>query len=106
MNPIFLAIILGEVAFWMFLALGLLCRYVWKKEKLSLVLLAATPLIDLFLLGVTFIDLSTGTKPTFFHGLSAAYIAFSIVYSTKPSSGQTNGRTINGITVRFLRKSV
>ncbi|MGK0699646.1 hypothetical protein ACR3I8_08840 [Priestia flexa] len=80
MNPIFLAIILGEVAFWMFLSLGLLSRYVWKKEKLSLILLAATPLIDLFLLGVTFMDLSNGTKPTFFHGLSAAYIAFSIVY--------------------------
>ncbi|WP_210610469.1 hypothetical protein [Priestia flexa] len=80
MNPIFLAIILGEVAFWVFLSLGLLSRYVWKKEKLSLILLAATPLIDLFLLGVTFMDLSNGTKPTFFHGLSAAYIAFSIVY--------------------------
>lgn len=80
MNIIFLAIIVGEIAFWIFLLLGLLLRYKWGYKQISLVLLASTPIIDLFLLFFTLIDLSNGVKPHFFHGLSAAYIGFSIMY--------------------------
>ncbi|WP_019424368.1 hypothetical protein [Paenibacillus sp. OSY-SE] len=83
MNLIFLAIIIGEIAFWIFLVSGLLLRYVWGLNKLSIILLASTPLIDIFLLIITFIDLSNGTKPHFFHGLSATYIGFSITYGHK-----------------------
>lgn len=80
MNIIFVAIIIGEVAFWIFLLLGLLLRYKWGSQKLSILLLASTPIIDVFLLVFTYLDLSNGTKPHFFHGLSAAYIGFSIMY--------------------------
>lgn len=80
MNYIFLAIIIGEIAFWVFLLAGLLLRYKWGVKNVSLIFLALTPIIDVFILVFTFIDLYNGTKPHFFHGMSAAYIGFSLIY--------------------------
>lgn len=73
-------IIFAEIAFWVFIIIGLITRYVFKKEKLSIWLLAATPLIDVFLLIFTFFDLKNGEEANVVHALAAIYIGVSIAF--------------------------
>ncbi|QOR66445.1 hypothetical protein IM538_22230 [Cytobacillus suaedae] len=73
-------ILLAEVCFWIFIVVGLITRYIFKKEKLSIWLFGATPLIDLFLLVFTVIDLKNGAQATFVHALAAIYIGVSIAF--------------------------
>ncbi|SFA70594.1 MULTISPECIES: hypothetical protein [unclassified Bacillus (in: firmicutes)] len=73
-------IILAEVCFWIFIILGLVTRYVFKKEKLSILLFGATPLIDLILLIFTAFDLKSGAEATFVHALAAIYIGVSLAF--------------------------
>ncbi|MCA1032446.1 hypothetical protein LCL95_15530 [Bacillus timonensis] len=73
-------IILAEVCFWVFIVLGLVARYVFKKENLSIWLFASTPIIDLLLLVFTVLDLKNGEVATFIHGLAAVYIGVSIAF--------------------------
>lgn len=74
------AIIVAEVAFWVFLLSGLLARYALSMPRLGAVFLYATPLIDLALLTLTYIDLSHGEKSNFVHGISAIYIGFTLMF--------------------------
>ncbi|TYP69394.1 hypothetical protein [Paenibacillus methanolicus] len=75
------AIIIGcEIAFWVFVLAGLLCRYVLKAKKLGAALLLATPLIDVALLMVTVLDLRDGAVASTVHGIAAIYIGVSLVY--------------------------
>ncbi|MBD8500093.1 hypothetical protein [Paenibacillus arenosi] len=83
MNMILLSIVIGEIAFWVFLFAGLLFRYVFKMKKLSTIFLLLTPLIDIFVLSATLIDLSRGAPAHFVHGLSAAYIGFTLIYGKR-----------------------
>ncbi|OAB45770.1 hypothetical protein [Paenibacillus antarcticus] len=78
MNWIMFMIIGCEIAFWVFILLGLICRYILKMEKLGLVLLSCTPVIDLILLIVTGLDLYRGAIATTAHALAAVYIGVSI----------------------------
>jgi len=64
----------------MVLFLGLTARYVWRRKRLSSVLLLLLPAIDLVLLGVTTLDLRSGTPATFAHGLAAAYVGFTAAF--------------------------
>lgn len=73
-------IILAEVSFWILIIAGLVTRYIFKKEKLSIWLFAATPLIDLMLLLFTVFDLKGGKEATFVHALAAIYIGVSIAF--------------------------
>ncbi|WP_456276232.1 hypothetical protein [Bacillus sp. AK128] len=73
-------IVLAEICFWIFILLGLITRYIFKKEKISIWLLAATPLIDVMLLLFTFFDLKSGVKATTVHALAAIYIGVSIAF--------------------------
>lgn len=77
------AILICEVAFWVALAAGLVCRYLLGWKRVSTVLLVATPIIDVVLLGITFADLVTGGDSKFAHGLSAFYIGFSITHGPR-----------------------
>jgi ABC-type uncharacterized transport system permease subunit len=73
-------IVASEVGFWVMIILGLLTRYVLKKEKLGLVFLALTPVIDLILLVTASIDLYRGATATIAHAIAAVYIGVSLVF--------------------------
>jgi hypothetical protein len=73
-------IVFCEVAFWVVIILGLVARYIFKREKLGLVLLALTPLIDLLLLITAGIDLYRGAVATQVHAIAAVYIGVSIAF--------------------------
>lgn len=69
-----------EIAFWLVIIVGLVSRYIWKKEKLGFLLLALTPVIDLVLLIATSWDLAKGATATTVHGIAAIYIGSSIAF--------------------------
>jgi hypothetical protein len=73
-------IVATEIGFWILLGAGLVTRYVLRRRRLSTVLLASVPLVDLVLLIATVIDLSDGATADFRHGLAAAYIGFSVAF--------------------------
>ena len=73
-------IITAEVAFWIVILLGLICRYRFKKTTLSIVFFALTPVIDLILIALTVMDLRAGTPASTSHGIAAVYIGVSIAY--------------------------
>lgn len=74
------AIVVAEVAFWAFLVGGLAARYFLRAPRVGAAFLIATPFVDLALLILTYIDLSSGSDSNFAHGLSAIYIGFSVVF--------------------------
>lgn len=69
-----------EASFWALLVAGLTSRYILQRKVLSNVLLLALPVVDLVLLGITAMDLKSGTSATFAHGLAAAYVGFTIAF--------------------------
>lgn len=73
-------IVACEIGFWVFVLAGLIARYQFKQERLSMMLFFCTVLIDFFLLIFTFFDLKNGAVADFFHGLSAVYIGVSLVF--------------------------
>lgn len=73
-------IIACEIGFWVVIALGLVIRYVFKMNKLGLIFLALTPVIDLILLVTTSIDLYRGATASSIHGIAAVYIGVSIAF--------------------------
>ncbi len=77
---IYVAIIGCEIGFWVVLLAGLSTRYFLGQQRLSTVLLAGVPLVDLLLLMFTVIDLSNGGTATSAHGLAAIYIGFSVAF--------------------------
>ena len=92
---ILIAIAVAEVLFWVLLVAGLLTRYALRAPRVGAALLIATPIVDLVLLALTYIDLSSTHSSNFAHGLSALYIGYSI----------TLGPTIiRAMDVRFARR--
>jgi len=80
MNFIAWTIVACEIGFWVVIALGLVTRYIFNKEKLGFFFLALTPVIDLVLLIVTGTDLYNGATATVAHSIAAVYIGISIVF--------------------------
>lgn len=74
------AIVVAEIGFWVCLFLGFAIRYGLKLPKLGIAFLIATPLIDLVLLGFSYVSLRETGQAQFMHGFAAFYIAFSIVF--------------------------
>jgi len=72
-----------EIGFWVLVALGLAARYGLQWRRTGLVLLALTPLVDVVLLAATVVDLRAGATASFFHGLAAIYLGFSVTYGHK-----------------------
>ncbi|MGY1722194.1 hypothetical protein [Blastococcus sp. SYSU DS0533] len=84
MNPILLTLIVAcEIGFWCFLGAGLVARYVLGLRRLSAVLLAGAPVLDLFLLIASILDLRSGSTAGFAHGLAAVYIGFSVAFGPR-----------------------
>lgn len=79
-NPIAVAIIGCEVAFWVMLAGGLALRYPARARRASAVVLLAVPVVDLVLLILVAIDLGRGTTATSVHGLAALYLGISVAF--------------------------
>ena len=76
-----IALIIGaEIAFWVLLASGLAARYMLQRRRLSTVLLASVPLVDLVLLIATVAHLSSGATAEVAHGLAAAYLGVSVAF--------------------------
>lgn len=75
------AFIIGcEIGFWLFVAAGLVCRYLLRMRRLGALLLFCTPLVDLALLLATVADLRSGATASFTHGLAAIYIGASVAF--------------------------
>lgn len=75
-----LFILAGEALFWISLLAGLCLRYLLRWRTASTVLLVATPVIDIVIIGLTYIDLQRGAASDFSHGMAAFYVGFSIVF--------------------------
>lgn len=80
MNFIAWTIIACEVGFWIVILLGLITRYIFKRERLGLFFLALTPVIDLILLAITATDLYNGATATTVHVIAAIYFGTSIAF--------------------------
>ncbi len=74
------AILAAEIAFWVFLAGGLLLRYVVRAHRLSTLALAAVPLVDLALLVFVTIDVAGGAEATRPHALATVYLGFTVAF--------------------------
>lgn len=79
-NPATLAIVAGEVGFWVFLLVGLVTRYPLRMRRFSAVVLFALPVIDLGVLVVSVVNLAGGATANLSHGLAAVYLGFSVVF--------------------------
>lgn len=78
---VLLAVIAGcEIGFWVLLAAGLLARYALRLRRTGAVLLLSVPLVDLVLLAATAADLRGGATAGGAHGLSAAYLGYSVAF--------------------------
>jgi hypothetical protein len=88
-------IIVAEITFWLTLASGLAMRYLLRRPRLGLALLAATPVVDLGLLVATTIDLRRGGEAAFPHALAAVYMGVSVAWGK---------RMISWADVRFARR--
>ncbi|MFD2445407.1 hypothetical protein ACFSO7_15690 [Bacillus sp. CGMCC 1.16607] len=80
MSTIAWMIVACEIAFWIVIILGLVLRYIFKLNKLGIIFLALTPVIDLILLAITSIDLYRGSTATQAHAIAAVYIGVSIAF--------------------------
>ena len=80
MKVIVWSIIAGEISFWVVLILGLITRYALERKRLGGILLAITPIINLFLLVFTSIYLLKGGIASEMHALAAVYLGISIVF--------------------------
>jgi hypothetical protein len=73
-------IVACEIGFWLLIVLGLTARYLMRRPRLGMVLLAMTPIVDLILLVAAGLDLRNGGDATFAHSLAAIYLGFSVAY--------------------------
>ncbi|MFD0269094.1 hypothetical protein ACFVGY_21355 [Streptomyces sp. NPDC127106] len=66
--------------FWVLLAAGLTARYAKGRRRLGGALLLCVPLLDVVLLTATVLSLRDGAEASIWHGLSAAYLGFTVAF--------------------------
>jgi hypothetical protein len=71
-------ILVCELAFWVFIALGLTARYLLRRSRLGAALLILAPFVDLVLLVASVLDLREGGDASIAHALAAIYIGVSV----------------------------
>jgi hypothetical protein len=76
-------IVVCEIGFWLFLLAGLTARYVFRRRRVSVLLLAGAPLVDLVLLVLSTLDLRRGGAATTAHALAAVYIGTSVGFGDR-----------------------
>lgn len=79
-SPLVWWILGAEAAFWLLLFGGLAVRYLLRARRLSSALLFCVPLVDVVLIALTAIDLSTGVEPNFSHVLAALYLGVTVAF--------------------------
>ena len=79
-NPLVLLIGAAEVAFWLFLAAGLVARYLLRMPRASTVLLLCVPLLDVVLIVASLADVASGSPPGPVHGLAAVYLGITVAF--------------------------
>lgn len=76
-----LGVIIGcEIGFWLAVLSGLAARYLMGSRRTGAALLLCAPLIDVVLLVVVTVHLTSGAMASWHHGLAALYIGFSVTY--------------------------
>ncbi|MCP3821633.1 hypothetical protein NLX86_27135 [Streptomyces sp. A3M-1-3] len=73
-------IIACDVVFWVLLVAGLAVRYKAGRRRLGGALLLCVPLLDVVLLAATVVSLRDGAEVDVWHGLSAAYLGFTVAF--------------------------
>ncbi|MGM9921637.1 MAG: hypothetical protein ACI33O_10350 [Bhargavaea sp.] len=77
-------IIAVEIGFWVFIAAGLVTRYLLGRKRLGMLLLAMTPVLDLTLLIATTYDiLANNATATAAHGIAAIYLGVSLTFGKR-----------------------
>lgn len=79
-SPAVIALVAGEILFWVLIGSGLAARYLLRRPRLGAVLLASTILVDLGILTTAVVDIRAGGAATMAHGLAAVYIGFSVAF--------------------------
>ena len=74
------AILVAEAAFWSFLLGGLALRYLVKARRVSSLVLAAVPLVDLVLIVLIASDAARGAEPTQAHALATMYLGITVAF--------------------------
>jgi hypothetical protein len=77
---LYAAIVACEAAFWLVLLAALAARYLWRRSGLGRALLFALPVVDVLRLVFTAVDLRSGARADFAHGLATAYVGFTIAF--------------------------
>ena len=72
-------IVIAEISFWVIVVAGLLARYVLRMNRLSNILLAVVPLVDIVVLIVTILDLREGRSIEFAHQVVELYLGLSLI---------------------------
>lgn len=88
---IIIGILAAEVSFWVILGIALVFRYLIGWRRISTVLLALLPVVDLALLAFVIADLVRGAEPAQQHALAATYLGFTIAFG-KPLVRWADGK--------------
>ncbi|MFW0788131.1 hypothetical protein [Gordonia sp. CPCC 205333] len=75
-----IAIAAAEIAFWIFLGAGLVARYVLRAKRISSILLACVPAVDVVLLTFVSIDILRGAPPSSGHAIAAVYLGVTVAF--------------------------
>lgn len=79
-NPIVALILACEVGLWVLLLGGLALRYLLRIRRVSAVVLAGIPLLDVVLVVAVALDLLRGAQVEWVHGLAAYYLGVSLAF--------------------------
>ena len=79
-NPVAAAIIGCEIAMWVLLGAGLVLRYLLRLRRLSAVMLAGIPMLNLVLVITAAVDLHRGAAVGAVHVLAAFYLGSTIAF--------------------------
>ena len=79
-NPILWTILACEIGFWVFVFGGLALRYLLRARRLSTVVLACVPVIDVVLLVAVALDLHRGGEIGLAHRLAPIYLGITVMF--------------------------
>ncbi|WP_019203246.1 hypothetical protein [Tsukamurella sp. 1534] len=82
-NPVVWTILGCEIGFWVLVLGGLALRYVARAERVSTVVLALVPVLDVVLIAAVALDLHRGGEVGFAHRLAGIYLGCTIMFGKR-----------------------
>jgi hypothetical protein len=79
-NPVAALIGACEIGFWVLLGAGLALRYLLRLRRLSTLVLASVPVVDVVLVVAVAVDLHRGAPAGTVHGIAALYLGSSVAF--------------------------